>query len=69
MEISAKIPVPILNDEIQKSIAKIVQESLALDNKSKQLLEHAKQAIEMAIERDEDTALRWFESKLAHLEV
>ncbi len=60
----AKIPIPVLDAAIQKDIAEKVQESFALRRQSKQLLEHAKQAVEMAIEQGEDTALAWLKDKV-----
>lgn len=60
----AKIPIPILDEEIQKDIAEKVQNSFALRRQSKQLLEHAKQAVEMAIEQGEDAALAWLKDKV-----
>jgi restriction endonuclease S subunit len=59
----AKIPIPILDTELQKDIAAKVQESFALRRKSKQLLEYAKQAVEMAIEQGEEVALVWLKDK------
>lgn len=53
------MPLPMIDDGIQKEIAAKVQESFALRKQSKQLLEYAKQAVEMAIEQGEDTALEW----------
>lgn len=61
----AKIPIPILDGEIQKDIAEKVQNSFALRRQSKQLLEYAKQAVEMAIEQGEDAALVWLKETLA----
>ena len=55
--------IPILDMDIQKEIAAKVQESFALRKKSKDLLEYAKQAVEMAIEQGEDVALEWLKSK------
>jgi len=59
----AKIPIPILDMDVQKEIATKVQESFALRTQSKQLLENAKQAVEMAIEQGEDAALEWLKDK------
>lgn len=59
----AKIPIPILDGEIQKDIAEKVQNSFALRRQSKQLLEYAKQAVEMAIEQGEDAALVWLKER------
>ena len=57
------IPLPVIDDNIQKEIAAKVQESFALRKKSKDLLEYAKQAVEMAIEQGEETAIEWLKSK------
>lgn len=65
----AKIPIPVLDAEIQKDIAAKVQESFALRRQSKQLLEYAKQAVEMAIEQGEDAALAWLNDKVSDSEV
>ena len=60
----AKIPIPVLNSKLQKDIAAKVQESFDLRRQSKQLLEYAKQAVEMAIEQGEDAALAWLKDKV-----
>ena len=60
----ARIPIPVLDTEIQKDIAAKVQESFALRHQSKQLLEYAKQAVEIAIEQREDVALAWLKDKV-----
>lgn len=65
----AKIPVPILDQGIQKNIAVKVQESFALRRQAKQLLEYAKQVVEMAIEQGEDISLAWLKNKFSQLEV
>lgn len=57
------MPLPMIDENVQKAIAAKVQESFALRKKSKQLLEHAKQAVEMAIEQGEDAALEWLKDK------
>ena len=54
--------IPILDMSIQKGIATRVQKSFALRQQSKQLLEYAKQAVEMAIEQGEDAALEWLKA-------
>ena len=56
--------IPVLDMDIQKQIATKVQESFALRKQSKQLLEYAKQAVEMAIEQSEDMALKWLKDKI-----
>lgn len=48
----------------QKELAEMIQKSFALRRQSKQLLEYAKQAVEMAIEQGEDTALAWLKGKV-----
>ena len=53
------MPLPMIDEDVQKAIAAKVQESVSLRRQSKQLLEYAKQAVEMAIEQGEDTALEW----------
>lgn len=61
--VCTEIPIPILDGEIQKDIAEKVQNSFALRRQSKQLLEYAKQAVEMAIEQGEDAALVWLKER------
>lgn len=58
------MPLPMIDDDIQEKIAAKVQESFALRKQSKQLLEYAKQAVEMAIEQGEDVALAWLKDKI-----
>lgn len=65
----AKIPIPVLDADIQKDIAAKVQKSFALRRQSKQLLEYAKQAVELAIEQGEDVALAWLKANIPNLEV
>ena len=59
-----KMPLPEVEDSIQKDIAAIIQESFSLRDDSKKLLDLAVKTVEMAIESDEDTALKWLESKV-----
>ena len=58
------MPLPKINSDVQKTVAEKVQESFALRRKSKELLEYAKQAVEMAIEQGEDVALEWLKEKV-----
>ena len=58
------MPLPVVDENIQKEIAAKVQESFALRKQSKQLLEYAKQAVEMAIEQGEGVALKWLKDKI-----
>ena len=58
-----KLPVPIIEKSIQKKIATLVEKSFALKKESEYLLEKAKRAVEIAIEKDEKTAMRFIESE------
>ena len=55
--------IPILGMDKQKELADMVQKSFVLRRQSKQLLEYAKQAVELAIEQGEDVALDWLNGK------
>ncbi|MBQ5969526.1 MAG: restriction endonuclease subunit S [Clostridia bacterium] len=59
-----KVVIPILDMSIQREISEKIQGSFALRRKSKELLEYAKQAVEMAIEQGEDSALAWLKEKV-----
>lgn len=59
--------IPVLDMEIQEEIASNVQESFAFRKRSKELLGYAKQVIELVIEQDEQSAVKWFEDKKADL--
>ena len=56
--------IPILDKNTITSLSTKVQESFVLLRKSKEIFEYAKQAIEMAIERDENTALEWLKRSM-----
>ena len=58
----SKIAVPKIRAEKQAEIEQKVIESFNLRKQAKNLLEHAKRAIEIAIEQDEQTAINWLES-------
>ena len=58
------MPIPILGDDIKQDVVAKVNESASLRRQSKQLLEYAKQAVEMAIEQGEDIALAWLKSEV-----
>lgn len=55
--------IPILDMDKQRQLAEMVQKSFALRHQSKQLLEYATQAVEMAIEQGENIALAWLKGK------
>ena len=54
--------IPILPKGKQAEIQEKVDESFNLHKRAKDLLEHAKRAVEIAIEQDEQTAINWLES-------
>ena len=58
----SKIAIPKIKAEKQAEIEQKVIESFNLRNRSKDLLEHAKRAVEIAIEQDEQAAIDWLES-------
>ena len=55
---------PLVDARIQEGIAAKVQEAFALRKQAKQLLEYAKQGVEMAIEQGEDAALGWLHDQV-----
>lgn len=59
--------IPILSDTKQTEIQKKVSESFNLRKQSKHLLEYAKKAVEMAIEQDETTAIKWLKNRTAKI--
>lgn len=59
-----KVIIPILDMDTQQKISAKVQSSFSLRRKSKEYLEYAKQAVEMAIEQGEDEALNWLKDKV-----
>ena len=58
----SRIVVPLIEADKQAEIEQKVSESFNLRNHAKDLLEHAKSAVEIAIEQDEQTAINWLES-------
>ena len=60
----SKITVPKIRVEKQTEIQQKVLESFSLRDQAKHLLEHAKRAVEISIEQDEQTAINWLESVL-----
>lgn len=57
--------IPILSKKKQIHIQKTIIESLILHQKSKKLLKYSKQAVEKAIEQNEQSALAWLKTKLS----
>ncbi len=57
------VVLPKIDSEKQLKIQQKVSESFNLRKRSKQLLESAKKAVEMAIEKDEKTAINWLKKQ------
>ncbi len=55
--------IPLLGDEKQRDIQQKITESFGLRKQSKHLLECAKRAVEIAIEQNEDVAIKWLQEK------
>lgn len=56
------LPLPVVAVDLQEKIAAQVAESFRLRDESEKLLSRAKQAVELAIERDEDIALKFLDA-------
>lgn len=63
------MPIPLFDVTTCGQIIQLVKESGELRRQSDSLLVFAKQAVEMAVEQDEDVALMWLKDKMARLEV
>lgn len=61
-------PLPLIKDSIQGQIQQKITEAFNLRKQSKYLLEYAKKAVEMAVENDEETAMKWLESQIDSIE-
>lgn len=62
-----KIVLPIIPDPLQQQIQAKVIESFKLRQQSKQLLESAKRAVEIAIEQDEVAAIEYLKREVGHV--
>lgn len=60
--------IPILSKEKQTRIQQKVTESFSLRKRSKFLLECAKRTVEIAIEKDEETAIKWLNSEAKEMQ-
>ncbi len=60
----AEILIPIIDINIQTKIEEKIKESFKLKEESKQLLEVAKRAVEIAIEKDEKTAMEFINAQI-----
>lgn len=56
------IPIPLIDNEVQKNIKNSIKESFALKKQSEHLLEVAKRAVEIAIEEGEDKGLEFIKN-------
>ena len=64
-----KVILPNVAEQKQIQIKQKVTESFNLRKQSKHLLESAKKAVEMAIEQDEQTAIKWLESETREMQI
>lgn len=60
--------IPFIALSKQKEIIEFVSQSRLMKHKSKYILESAKKAVEMAIEKDEEIAIKWLESQIDNIE-
>lgn len=60
------VVVPIIDYPNQQKIAELVEESFRLKKQSVQLLETAKRAVEIAIEQDEDEAIKYINKQVSY---
>lgn len=63
------MPIPLLDEPVKQDVVSKVKEAALLRQKSKQLLDYAKQVVEKAIEQGEDAALAWLKDKIPDLGV
>lgn len=57
------VMIPLVDTDIQLKIANLIQDSFKLKAESIRLLDIAKQAVEIAIEQDENTAMQFLQNK------
>ena len=58
------IVIPIISTNKQIEISELIKQSFSLKKKSEHLLEVAKQAVEMAIEKSEEVAMKWIKKEM-----
>ena len=63
------LPIPLIPESKQTEIQQKVTESFNLRKQSKRLLEHAKRAVEIAIEQDEQAAMDWLENETKAMQI
>lgn len=54
-----QVIIPVVDMAVQQELSRMVQQSFSLRRQSEQLLNRAKQAVELAIEQGEDAAMAW----------
>jgi restriction endonuclease S subunit len=64
-----EVVIPLLSFKTQQKLASLVQQSYKARKKSKELLEIAKRAVEIAIEKNEKEALSYIEKELEKLKL
>lgn len=57
------LPIPLFSKETQHKVKQQITESFYLRKQSKHLLECAKRAVEIAIEQNEDAAIKWLQEQ------
>lgn len=65
----SNVVLPKIDSAKQLEIQQKVTESFNLRKQSKQLLESAKKAVDMAIEQDEQTAIKWLENETREMQI
>jgi type I restriction enzyme, S subunit len=60
------IPVPLIDQKVQKGIKEKISVSFKLKKESENLLEVAKKAVEIAIEEGEEKAMKWIKKELTN---
>lgn len=62
------MPLPLIDDDVQKYIAAEVQKSFSIRKQSQHLIDNAIHAVEVAIENGEEVALKWLKENVESLE-
>lgn len=63
-----KMPLPFIDDVVQKEIAEKVQKAFSMRKKASSLIKIAVKAIELAIEQNEEVATKWLRENVESLE-
>ena len=62
------MPLPFIDDVVQKEIAEKVQKAFSMRKKASSLIKIAVKAIELAIEQNEEVATKWLRENVESLE-